>query len=256
MVLEELVKDIIESQRIHIQEKLPLIYPSIPILYFGDLEAYQQSKLKVVTVGLSPSHLEFPHENRFTRFKDIEKINLNDAWTEKDVYIYLNSLNNYFRNNPYYWFNAYEPMLNGMNTSFYGKKVNTALHTDLCSPHATYPTWSKLGESEQNTLRIEGGGFWQRLVEYLEPDIMLISIARKYTNIIKFRKSKWRIHSNILNKKDGTPRSKPYDIEISDCQVGKKKGYMVFGQAAQMPFGTLSTEHKEDVGKSLFSSII
>ena len=143
-------------------------------------------------------------------------------------------------------------MLNGMSTSFYpNEEVSTALHTDICSPHATYPTWSKLGEVQQNTLKSEGGNIWHRLVEILNPDLVLISVARKYTNQIKFRKSKWKTYASIKNKKDGTPRSKPYYVEIADSLIGDKIGYLVFGQAAQMPFGTLSTGYKEEVGEKL-----
>ena len=38
----------------------PRVHPSIPILFFGDLKAYCESDLRVVTVGLNPSRWEFP----------------------------------------------------------------------------------------------------------------------------------------------------------------------------------------------------
>ena len=37
-----------------------LVRPSIPVLFFGDDERYVSSALKVITVGLNPSRLEFP----------------------------------------------------------------------------------------------------------------------------------------------------------------------------------------------------
>ena len=157
----------------------------------------------------------------------------------------------YFKYKPYNWFDSFEPILNGMSASYYPGKINTALHTDICSPHATYPTWSKLGETHQDTLRNEGKQFWNRLVEILQPDLMLVSIARKYTKMIRYRRSKWETFYRITEKKDGKPRSKPYLIEVAESQVGSKNGYLVFGQAAQMPFGTLSTKHKKQVGEQL-----
>lgn len=253
MSVEELVQDLMESQKKHIKNRLPITFPSIPILYFGDLENYQQSKHKIITVGLSPSHNEFPYPNRLSRFKDVEKLDLASEWSNQDIGIYLNSLNIYFKYKPYNWFDSFEPILNGMSASYYPGKKNTVLHTDICSPHATYPTWSKLGETQQNTLRNDGKQFWNTLVEILKPDLMLISVARKYANMIRFRKSKWMEHFKIKTKKDGTPRSKPYLIEVAESQIDTKKGYLVFGQAAQMPFGTLSTEHKKQVGEQLLT---
>lgn len=40
--------------------------PSIPILYFGDLTAYENSPKRIVTVALNPSNVEFPSPS--TRF--------------------------------------------------------------------------------------------------------------------------------------------------------------------------------------------
>ena len=36
------------------------VSPSMPVLYFGDLEKYRQSPLRVVTAALNPSRVEFP----------------------------------------------------------------------------------------------------------------------------------------------------------------------------------------------------
>ena len=39
-----------------------VVRPSIPILFFGDSEAYERSERRIITVGLNPSRLEFPEE--------------------------------------------------------------------------------------------------------------------------------------------------------------------------------------------------
>lgn len=45
-----------------------VVLPSVPIAWFGDLEAYLDSPLRVITVGLNPSRLEFPSPDPFFRF--------------------------------------------------------------------------------------------------------------------------------------------------------------------------------------------
>src|SRR5438045_443329 len=45
-----------------------LVRPSIPILFFGDSERYQTSRARVLTVGLNPSHEEFPEKAPYARF--------------------------------------------------------------------------------------------------------------------------------------------------------------------------------------------
>lgn len=42
--------------------------PSMPILYFGDLGAYENSERRIITVGVNPSFEEFPQSNPWLRF--------------------------------------------------------------------------------------------------------------------------------------------------------------------------------------------
>ena len=44
------------------------VSPAAPILFFGDFDAYSLSMLRVLTVGLNPSRLEFPADRPFLRF--------------------------------------------------------------------------------------------------------------------------------------------------------------------------------------------
>ena len=44
------------------------VKPAVPILFFGDLDAYRASPLRVLTVGLNPSGHEFPADQPFRRF--------------------------------------------------------------------------------------------------------------------------------------------------------------------------------------------
>ncbi len=51
------------------------------------------------------------------------------------------------------------------------------IQTDICSPIATDPTWTKLSEDTREELFNIGFQLWQDLINILEPDILLISIA-------------------------------------------------------------------------------
>ena len=170
----------------HQAEASPFVVrPSIPILFFGDSQRYFRSALKVITVGLNPSLAEFPVDDPFTRFAQAKHVYPGILCGQYSV-DYLHALNDYFRCAPYKrWFNAFEPLLNGMESSFYDGQTNTALHTDLCSPLATNPTWSRLTD-EKARLEVEGVPLWHQLVRHLTPDVILVSIARRYLAQLDF----------------------------------------------------------------------
>lgn len=125
------------------------VTPSIPILFFGDLHAYLSSTVRVLTVGLNPSLREFPADSPLQRFPLAEGVTVG----EPDRY--LDTLSAYFQTDPYWgWFSAFEPLLNGLEASYYNGRPSTALHTDICSPVATDPTWSSLGSVDREAPRI------------------------------------------------------------------------------------------------------
>ena len=147
--------------------------PAAPILFFGDLDAYRKSPLPVVTVGLNPSLKEFPADEPFRRFP------LLGTNRDHEPDRYLDAMSAYFRTCPYRsWFGAFEQLLNGAGSSYYaGNAESTALHTDICSPVATVPTWTGLGKperkalEEQKALEEDGGPLWHMLLETLRPQI-------------------------------------------------------------------------------------
>ena len=55
--------------------------PSVPVLLFGDADAYFGSPLRVVTVGLNPSSREFPASDPFERFPLADGISALATWT-------------------------------------------------------------------------------------------------------------------------------------------------------------------------------
>lgn len=220
-----------------------VVSPSLPILYFGDLKAYSNSEYKVITVGKNPSDNEFRLKKddsfSFVRFS---------KWNESSQNL-VQSLNHYFEDQPLrQWFSSFEPILNGMSSSYYKNDYpNTALHTDVCSPLATNPTWSKLSTEEQYVLFKEGFEIWKELVEELQPDIMLVSIRRDLFKKIFTGEGKELI--TFTDTISGNER-RPYKVELYEFTLkSQKKVKVVFGQAANKPFDKISNLQKVKIGE-------
>ena len=231
---------------------LPITRPAIPILYFGDRISYEKSARKIITVGLNPSHREFPAEDRFLRFRKAEEISPSSDPDQNDVHLLLDSLNEYYQNEPYRWFGCYEPILNGLKSSYYENEYpNRVLHTDICSPLATDITWSRLNDIPQERLAHDGIRIWHKLVELLTPDVILISVARRHLDKIRFKRTRLRESIRITQDKYGEPRNNPYIVSTSTYTLNGTKGILVFGKAANIPFGLISNVQKRELGQKL-----
>ncbi len=182
----QLLIDLLDSEIIDFKEmvgKFNIVPDSIPILWFGNIEDYFQSDLKIITVSLNPSDIEFKSSkssqpSTALRFPDFNG-------TSKSLF---DSLNKYFSFNPYNaWFKAsFGTVLGSFQASHDGKLKNAALHTDIGSPYATSPTWTGLSNSERTILESKGSRSWHRLVQILEPDIILFSASKNYEKKILF----------------------------------------------------------------------
>jgi hypothetical protein len=196
-------------------------------------------------VGLNPSCVGFPEEDRLKRFPAARAMPADKD--QRDQTLHLAALNAYFETHPYRrWFASFEPILNGLGVSYYSGRPNTALHTDLCSPIATEPTWSRLPKDRRSRLESHGVRLWHALMEVLCPHIILISIARRYLEAIRFPASGppqviWELMRARLYQVQGTL------INI----VPSTPSLLVFGQAARTPFGTVSETHKEEIGAAI-----
>ncbi len=211
------------------------VNPAVPILFFGDLDAYRASPLHVLTVGLNPSRHEFPADQPFRRFP------LAEGSLGREPSRYLDAMSAYFRTDPYKgWFSAFEPLLNGMNTSYYQGGASTALHTDICSPVATNPTWSQLDEADRAALESDGDPLWHMLLEELQPQIVALSVAKAHLKRIKFMPmTNWEVIHAFKRTASGDLRSRPYEIRARWYDVGGEQSLFIFGAAAQKPFGLL-----------------
>ena len=223
---------------------------SPPILFFGDIDAYRTSPLRVLTVGKNPSLYEFPAGKPFQRFPRIK------GSGKRETGPYLDAMSAYFRTYPYRdWFRAFEPLLNGAGASYYAGQASTALHTDICSPVATDPTWSELEKAKKRNaecaaLTADGGPLWHMLLKVLRPQIVAISVAKKHLKRIEFTPidREWEaIHTFELDG-NGVPRSRPYDVRARWYEVGGEPSLLVFGPAAQKPFGLLPDTQKREAG--------
>lgn len=225
-----------------------LVTPSVPILFFGDLDAYRSSRLRVVSVGLNPSRVEFPTDDPFMRFRRAEHA-CPAVLSGQNYDDYLGALKRYFREQPYRrWFSSIEPILQGMASSFYEGQANTALHTDLCSPLATDPTWSNLPGGVQTRLAASGYALWERLVTELAPHVLLISIARRYLDLLTFAPDAleyWPVPFAI-------ERARPYRVWMRRCTLpGGTSTLVAYGRAAETPWGLISRRDKGCVGKAI-----
>ena len=222
------------------------VTPAVPILFFGDLDAYLASPLRAVTVGLNPSRKEFPADEPFQRFPLAEG--------NRGPSRYLDAMSAYFRTKPYSgWFNAFEPLLNGLGASYYKNSASTALHTDICTPVATDPTWSRLDKTNRAALEADGCPLWHQLLKELRPQVVAISVAKAHINRIEFepREKDWKTIHTFDRKADGKPRSRPYEIRGRWYDVGGERSLFAFGTAALKPFQLLADFQKRKGGEIL-----
>ena len=77
-------------------------------------------------------------------------------------------------------------MLNGMDANYYDQQTSTALHTDICSPIATNPTWTRLSEADQGRLLADGRPLWHKLLVALQPNVVVLSVAKHHLDHISF----------------------------------------------------------------------
>lgn len=219
-----------------------VISESLPILFFGDLPAFSKQQKKIITVGLNPSNIEFQQNAlapySFFRFPDYEK---STTSLEK-------ALSNYFKNQPYKkWFSTgYEPLLNGMHASYYPEGArDKVLHTDICSPLATQPTWSKLSPKAQQSLCKKGFDLWQQLIKSIQPNLIILSTRKSYLD--QLNPSFIETLYEIKQTKSGAPR-KPFYLDLFEVEILGHHTHLIYGAPKNLPFGSVTTDAKKRMG--------
>ncbi len=241
-----------------------VIKKSIPILFFGDYSKYINSELKIVTVGLNPSHHEFP-VNSGERFKNIDELYNNYTGSKDHNEQYIKTLSNYFSYNPYKkWFdNACECVLNGMDCSYYENKnkSNVALHTDLFSPIATDPVWSALKKKlkkeyshELLNLSKPGLEIWHELIEILAPDVILYSNSKTYLDLVDIGNFNKDNNTEFFELVRENKRNHIIKDQLLSLESGKET-YFIIAPGGRKPFGNLLSEEREIIGNEIIRRI-
>lgn len=220
-----------------------VVRPSMPILYFGDTDAYFASRLRIATVGLNPSREEFPSADPWRRFPEGESLDPANL----DGSAYLRALNRYFSagRKPYMrWFGmAFGAVLHGLDASYVEGSANIAVHTDLCSPVATDPTWSGLSSRDHQALN-GGYALWHELIRLLRPHVILMSVAERHLEKVTFPYEGECEAVHVID------RAKPYVFRARRL-LAPAPCLLVWGRAAQLPFGSVSAVDKEAAGAAI-----
>lgn len=233
--------------------KYEVLYPSIPILYFGDFNSYIKSSKRIITVSLNPSYSEFPYYNIFARFKGGKKIYDKNTLNDIEKQYYLDVLNQYFDKNscPYNWFEHLDHLLQNIGCSYYDNiSDNISLHTDICTPLATNPTWSEFRKGARSLSKLiekDGISIWHDLIKILQPEVVLMSFSIRYLKKIKY--------IDIDNYKkfykfDGDKRKKPYNVLLYKGIINGKITNFIYGDGGRKPF-LISNNQKSELGTKI-----
>ena len=168
--LNDLILDIwldFEELKVNPESAEVLIPNSMPLLWFGDLPAYEKSDLKILTVSKNASYAEFGENQRFEKLlTELSSVNLE---------IYKSNLNQYFEYNPSSWFNQLAKFFPIFDAAYKQSEnqINRALHIDLFTPIPTEPVWPNLTKSQQSQFVMK----FPQIMQILKPDILLTSLS-------------------------------------------------------------------------------
>ncbi len=151
---------------------------SLPVTSFGD-----PNTARVATISINPSVVEFcantpespvlpAHKKRFVD-RETLGIGMHDIPTIEQARRVLQSNHDYFKTNPYHWFNALEQwILKPLNASYFD---GSATHLDLVQ-WATKPVWSGIENEDVKTRLIEQDiQFLASLLEQKRFDLLLLN---------------------------------------------------------------------------------
>lgn len=224
------------------------VKPSIPIIWFGDLEGYKKSSKKIITIAINPSNDEFPADNPFLRFPRAQDFYAKDTLNNSDKNNLILALNEYFKEKPYdAWFNHYEKVLNSFDAS-YKNGNNISINIDICTAIATNPTWNYLNGAEKHY----ENSLVNDLLDYLDPEIIFYSsnqeLFKKNFKDYKFIQSFVKISGNFIVKCESRDDEKNNGRIISYIRLysnGDK--YIVWGRNRRTVFYGFTDKEKQEI---------
>ena len=257
------------------------VVDTMPILYFGDYEAYMKSDIKIITAAINPSDIEFKHkkddaETGFFRFEKAAALKEKTVGelSAKDIQTYLDSLNDYFKPKPENklknenggtdyakWFRT-EPrnlFLEHFDASYYedlGK--NRVLHTDIMTTIATNPTWThnpkdkalrKEFKKAQRIFSEKGIDLWMELIEILQPDIIIFSVGKNY-----FKNTVFDGRFKTYKQYPVPGRKNPKTMYCTSFKLESEKTVYVFCEDRPLfkPFQQLGKEFASKFGNDIY----
>jgi len=236
--LKEIIKDYWDD---FIEKRnLPLVRKGgFPIIWFGEIEKYMSSSLKIVTVGINPG-VEFHEESNYNK-NDTKILNRANELDDVLMDMLVRNLNGYFSNNldkNHRWFKSYNKVLQHFNAYYYNSE-NAVLHTDLQTALSTDPKWSDLTAEQKNI--VKNTDLFDKLIKYLKPKIFISSI--NYIDLEKFFHDFNKIHTFYVDEIDENKGKGYITIYCNNQEQHIINGYNCKGQ----PYGNIKQDWADNV---------
>ena len=89
----------------------------------------------------------------------------------------------------------------------------------------------------------------KKTISELKPDIIIVSIAEGHLPLMGSLSPLEDVH-RITHTQDGRERANPYRLRLYELEVRENfKTKLIFGPAAQTPFGIISDDQKRECGE-------
>ena len=175
---------------------------TLPIVWFGDSEAYFSGGKCIVTVGLNPSCKEFEAD----RFAPIT------LGMEGDAAKLKKTLDRYFDTQPYLsWFCHYGRVLYALGATYFGNNGKAkAIHIDMFSAIATISGWRKM--DPDTVTEFANTCLFKRLRNNLAPKLFVFSgrksdLEKQFEGFefeSEYPAKKKGVHLELWKRDDGT----------------------------------------------------
>ncbi len=206
---------------------------AIPLIWHGDIEKYNNSNLKVITVSLNPHYDAFIRKNR--QFDDYDKIAYfsGKEYFNQELYNEVSDIyDKYFIKNLNWHkdslFKKYEEILNRIDTSYNNKTYhNSSLHIDMYSALATNPIWRNLHLIDKDLPdELKRIDLFMEFIDILKPDLVIISLEKKI------------VERELLSNKYKTLKTYKKENGTTNAVLYQGNDYKVlYGRYLNTPFG-------------------